>query len=245
MKQKNRPQEDDAPHPAQGRDICFARRGRWLRTPPVAYPRAAAFMAHGIVRNPRDLRLHAQRIHLLIARRERAALFGALIDLFIALGGKGGALRRRLLQQAAPLLDERQRRILENALADGLAAGDPLTADPHARLSAGRRDPAEAVEAIETAGDALPRDALAEARDLIDGGMIDAARRLLETRLLENPGDAAASRELLALYRHSRNEQDFHSCYKLLRDRPLALRDEWLGLAEQLSQWRTEAFSHD
>lgn len=64
------------------------------------------YLEYRIVAVPGDLRAHVARIALLVrcARRER--LVGALADLWIVLGTAGEALRLRLLQALAPLLDE-------------------------------------------------------------------------------------------------------------------------------------------
>ena len=52
-----------------------------------------------IERNPRDLRAHTQRVLMLASKDDRSATFGALADLFIALGRFGYELRYSLLQQ--------------------------------------------------------------------------------------------------------------------------------------------------
>ncbi|GAB6041158.1 hypothetical protein [Endothiovibrio diazotrophicus] len=73
--------------------------------------------AHRISRRPEDLIIHTLRIELLLSTGKASdvlasdALFDALVDLFIVLGERGLALRRRLLARAAlqlPLIRYRQ-----------------------------------------------------------------------------------------------------------------------------------------
>jgi hypothetical protein len=65
--------------------------------------KAKVYYAHAIARTPRMLWLRVQRIYLLLDMAD-PDIHGALIDLFLVLDGKGGALRKRMLSLASALL---------------------------------------------------------------------------------------------------------------------------------------------
>lgn len=84
-------------------------------------PREAwRWLAMRVARQPYDLRAHAQRVRLLAEAGEGARLFGALVDLFLVLGDKGGELRAALLTLARPALDADDHAWLQSRLAAGL-----------------------------------------------------------------------------------------------------------------------------
>lgn len=70
----------------------------------VSSENAVVYLGHRILENPSDLRSHVQRILLLTEGTDESALQGALIDLFIALGERGDALKMRMLAHATPKL---------------------------------------------------------------------------------------------------------------------------------------------
>ena len=51
-----------------------------------------------------NLRCHVQRVYLSILCHDGAELTGALVDLFLTLGDRGLALRKRLVEQGSPLM---------------------------------------------------------------------------------------------------------------------------------------------
>ncbi len=63
--------------------------------------RTADYLAHCIVRNPRDLRAHARRIAIHRALGEDEDVAAAVVDLFIVLGDKGASLKRLMLERHA------------------------------------------------------------------------------------------------------------------------------------------------
>jgi hypothetical protein len=179
-----------------------------------------------IQRDPRDLHAHVERVLLRESRREGAELFAALVDLFIALGPGGRALRSRLLRRAAPHLATEQRGFLETHLDSPLQADAPGAAVPGACLSrpvAGttlivRRRHATGTERI---------DAAALAREAMASGDESAAQALLEEALEIDPGLPEASLELLALYQRGNQRADFERTRAALLGRRLARPDLW------------------
>ncbi|WP_295388592.1 hypothetical protein [uncultured Thiodictyon sp.] len=93
-------------------------------------------LAYSVARTPADLTAHTRRVLLCLNQADPAALFGSLADLFIALGQRGEALRRRLFDLARPLLPEAQARPLAAWLEQGGVDDRVLPDDTHAVLAA-------------------------------------------------------------------------------------------------------------
>lgn len=79
-----------------------------------------AVLCFALARHRGDLILHQERIALLAKMQNRVFLFTAIVDLFIALGEKGLAYRKRLLNHYARLLPEQQSEWLYGVLEQGL-----------------------------------------------------------------------------------------------------------------------------
>ncbi len=165
------------------------------------------YLGHRILENPSDLRSHVQRILLLIDAEMESDLQGALADLFIALGDKGGALKQRLLGLAAPHLSRTAAAFFRQRLEAGLKPWDTAVSRIRASLlSLGYSGSHEVVRRLAPGAVAGYADVLAEARDYLEYGQIDAAREVLEQALRRDPGDAAIAAELLEIYRSTRDE---------------------------------------
>ena len=81
-----------------------------------------AWLEMHLARQPQDLRSHSRRV--LLARRSgnREAIYGALVDVFIALAERGAGLKSALLSQTAMQLGPPERLCLARHLASGLRA---------------------------------------------------------------------------------------------------------------------------
>ena len=68
-----------------------------------------AWLEMHLARQPRDLAGHSRRVQLARHSGNREAVYGALVDLFIALAGHGVGLKSALLSQSALLLGPPER----------------------------------------------------------------------------------------------------------------------------------------
>lgn len=166
--------------------------------------RAGAYLAHAVAREPSNLRAHVQRIALWRDHRDRHQLYGALLDLFFALGAHGAALRTRLLAAAEAVLAPEAWTFLDRSLADPADPGSPHPASPASVLTRGVEGRSDAIARIAVVT-AASSDPVAEARAYLSEGNVIAAQELLEAALARNPTRADAAGELLALYRHARD----------------------------------------
>ncbi len=183
-------------------------------------------LAHKISRCPSDLMSHVQRIALCHEVGDSELIYGAVLDLFIALGNAGVSLRTRVLQKVVDLLTPEQLDVLQKGLISGIRSGDRLPSSRYSRLSGGVTGSTSLVDSF----DGISRaefEMIDEARDLIDSGHIELAQKLLEDALLGERNREDVSRELLGIYRHTRHKEALFSMREKLGDEYFALAEEW------------------
>ncbi|MEQ1601094.1 MAG: tetratricopeptide repeat protein [Methylophilaceae bacterium] len=166
-------------------------------------PWLADALAHRIARSPNDLRGHVQRIMLHQHLNQGDALFAALLDLFIALGHWGLALRKRLLQTSANLLNNTQYEFLNSRLDSGISNNEIHPPALRSRLSQGSTGSFNFIIRSNNRHQSDLRPALEQALDFLNYGQLDQAQETLEQALIENPTDPAIARELADLYTHT------------------------------------------
>ena len=191
--------------------------------------RYIAFLEERIQRDPRNLRAHVERIRQRAAIGDCGGLTAALIDLNVALGARGGDLRRQLLQKYAALLPERERALLTARLGSGVDATDPEAAIAGALLSR----QVEGTTRIVSRGGATTAGAAELAREAVASGEEAGACQLIEEALEFDPGRSDLVAELLALYRRTGRRADFERARTRLLGRRLALPEQW----EETAAW--------
>jgi len=201
--------------------------------PRYCNPRVSDFLAHQVARNPTDLRRHVQRISYFLIKRDGPGAYGAIVDLFIALGAKGIALRRKMLRTAIPLLSPDQRRALEEKLESGLSALDRMPLSRESILGKGIRGTTRLVErnVVRVESDV---DVLKEARSHLEYGQVDEARQVLEQAVLQDPAREDVHKELLEIYIGYKDDKHFSSMVQALRFTGNPVPSAWERLAEKL-----------
>lgn len=187
------------------------------------------YLERRISRNPRDLLAHTQRILLNRQSRDIQGTWGAMLDLFLALGNAGYDLRKTLLEKSVKLLDQEQKRFLRKHLKRGLFPGDRIPEASMSCLSNGVTGITHFIERNDLANlkNAMPAE---NARFLQTSESWKLAQHLLEDRLRIDPGDSEACEELLALYRKKDLREEFRRSYARLSSRQLALPESWKKL---------------
>jgi hypothetical protein len=217
-------------------DLAFVPRHSpfWLnRLPQGLSENTLDFLSHRVSNNPKDLLAHVQRVaaHYQVGTAE--SLYGALLDLFISLESKGYALRKRLFMKCAPFFGNEQRKALVKGLEAGIKATDRVPLTVTSLLKYPNSGNMRLVERLDGHVAIKNFDALDEARDLIDSGFMDEARMLLEELLLTRPECAETNKELLDLYRYTKNKKAFFATKQRLEGLPLALAETWEELAKK------------
>lgn len=203
----------------------------WTTTALQPDPRLPAravgrFLEAQIARDPLDLRQHARRVWLAVDNADSPALFGAMVDLFLALGAKGRNLRSAMLGLAASHLAEEDLAYLHSHLEHGLSSREMLPFGVRSVLDRGfvgvrdmvRREKAHGPDAA---------DPLKEAISLLNDGDVDAARELLEKTLLDDPGSPLIEAELLEIYRRSNDGVRMHAMRDRLLENGVDLSPAW------------------
>ena len=183
-----------------------------------------------ILRNPRDLISHAQRLRIYRHQHHRTGCFAALIDLSIVLGMQGQRLRRALLHQNKALLTTQQHDFLLTRIKTGLCADDPMPKVPASLLSKNISGTTAIVTSISNTPQNHPdrkKSLLKSARQYIQSGDDQTAQKFLEQALDNDPGDKAACDELLALYLRNQRHNDLIKTYTELSARKIALPELW------------------
>lgn len=178
-----------------------------------------------VARDPLDIEAQVRRVLLACQPGMHSKAFGALLDLFLALGPRGRELRRLMLEAAQPAIESDELRFLQAHLDDGLARNALLPSGTGAVLDTAVLGSAHAVQHERVAVATASR--VDEAISLLDHGDLPGARRLLEDVLLDDPLDETATRELLAIYHHSRDSEGRQVMQARLRERHAALPPAW------------------
>ncbi len=196
--------------------------------------RANDYLARSVARTPANLLAQIQRINSCLAQRDEDATYGALLDLFIALGDRGLLLRRRMLVRAEPLLGEERSRALALHLEKGLLATDPMPPSSHSMLSKGLTGTRLLVTRVDSS-DTGKRDPLEDAIEYLEYSQIDKAQDILEQALLEDPSRVELHDNLLAIYRASGDSDAFAKMHRKLDREKNPVADEWEQLANHFA----------
>lgn len=193
------------------------------------------YLLHKIARNPDDLRSHIQRIQLNLRLRYADGIFGALLDLFIALSDKGIAIRRRMLSIARPQLSVVHRVFLSHSLQLGLTSKDIMPTTACSALSAGY----SGTQNLVVDGESVQEeeiDPLILAQDHIDKVEIDAARQLLERAVVAQPWRAELHIELLGIYRATQDTVGIQKMYQTLTGSAIPDPELWKETMQNVCQ---------
>jgi hypothetical protein len=151
-------------------------------------------LTYRIRRQPVDLLAHVQRINLLCSSLAGSArIYAAARDLFDTLGENGVALRKRIADQVAPLLEPDQRKSLLTSASKAAAAQEQLTVViPIDHRTAAETDPVSYADELLCAGD------YAE------------AALVLEAMLPKDPASNAIAALLQSIYRSARDAEAYN-----------------------------------
>ena len=184
------------------------------------------FLARQVARSPGDLCSHVQRINLFLQQAAGDETYGALLDLFIALGPKGLPLRWRMLGAARHALSHAQFHALRQRLESGIEATDAMPVGGSPMLSKGLTGSNRLV-VNQTDTQEQHRDPLIEAGEYLEYGQLEEARELLEKAVLKEPLRGDLQLELLEIYRYTRDKTNFAAMRTRLEAMDVPLDDIW------------------
>lgn len=188
-------------------------------------PHCADQLVQAVSRTPTDLTCHTRRIFHAYEQADGEALYGALLDLFLTLGGRGHSLRARLLAGVRNRLAPEHGQVLRQWLRTGRRPVE-LPFSPESVLSEGIEGEVELIGSRQESA-APARDPLQEARECIEYCQLDQARDLLERAVLEQPHRAELHEELLGIYRATHDRGRYQAMRERLAARLDLLPDGW------------------
>jgi hypothetical protein len=200
---------------------------------------AVEFLEHKVVREPSDLRSHVQRIYLYSRMKDGDGLYGALLDLFIALNSKGYFIRKRMLSHAEYLINNEQFNALNRKLEAGVLATDPMPLSGCSVLSRGLIGTDKFISVTSTEENIEPRhtDVVDEVEELLDSGQIDEARLMLENAILVQPWRKDLHDDLLEIYLVTRDIRNCDAMYEKLSDKFIPDHHAWSHTIERIHQF--------
>ena len=200
---------------------------------------AIEFFEHRVAREPTDLRSHVQRVYLYSRMKNADGLYGALVDLFIALNSKGYLIRKRMLSHAEYLLNAEQFQALTRKLESGLRASDAMPLSSSSVLSRGLIGINNFISFITNDDSAISQhaDVVEEAEELLDAGQIDEARIILEQAILEEPWRKDLHDDLLEIYLATRDLEHCDAMYEKLSDKFIPDHYAWSSTIERINQF--------
>lgn len=202
-----------------------------LRFPTLPRSSLIQYFRHCVSREPLDLRSHVRRIFLANEEGNEFELFPALVDLFIALGQKGLSLRKRLLSLSKGNLERDQYELLSDALDSDMSKGKLI----HVNGSILCRGIEGGMTLVSSAAggeiQVKPRDPLTEAREYLEYSQLDEARVVLEYAILQDSQRLELHKELLEIYRSTRDHSNFVKIFDKLDDKNNPMCEQWHELA--------------
>lgn len=186
----------------------------WYKAPRQR-PHAYDFLTRQVSRNRHCLSLHVCRIMAAI-NQPQEAVYGALVDLFIVLNGKGRPLQLRMLQAARKWLDdERYHRLMDCFKEHRDPAALPFS--PRSLFHEGVWGEIKPLFDIAAPSQEHSRlDPLSVAKGCLEAGQIEQARELLEEELKRSPERQELRNDLLEIYRATHDLERFMSNFRYL-----------------------------
>ena len=179
-----------------------------------------------VSRDSLDLEAHARRVLLALRPPLTDLAFGALLDLFLALGHRGRSLRKRMLELGEGWLEADEAHFLGQHLESGLTRATALPSAPGSVFHNALVGMSQMVaHQRHVAAHMSPHE---QAVSLLEDGDLAGASQLLEDALLADPNDAEVCHELLGIYRHSRNDAARTAMAERLQSLHGRLPDGWV-----------------
>ncbi|MCK4842501.1 MAG: hypothetical protein KAT04_11585 [Methylococcales bacterium] len=188
-----------------------------------------------VLRKPKQLLLHIQRIYFTYDNSLSDQLYAALVDLIWVLDGRGEELAKKQMLATQSLLTKQQVGALNNALKRDEASS--LLGNKFSLFATGYVGKSNLV--VKEEGIAIEHDPLMIAHDFIEYSQLDAAIETLEEAVFDAPDRDELQSELVNLYKVTKNRQAFTKMYNMLIDKKVKIIDEWqqvLGFFGQINE---------
>jgi hypothetical protein len=195
------------------------------------------YLVFEIARSPRNLKNHMHRIWLQYDREEANLLFAALFDLWLALGGSGNTLFKRMLLGSETVLEASQFKWLLSLSDPKILRSSDTPEWLGSVLDSGFCGRLDCLDAAKESEETTNRDPLQEARECLEYSQVEQAQELLENALVSDSLREALHLELLDIYKSTRDLAALKKMQSRLKsDVDLTVLGKWEALADQLSR---------
>jgi hypothetical protein len=204
------------------RQVAFQETSNNGLSPPTGVERDhwATHLAYISSREPKNLLNHVRRVFIHLKLKQPDPLYGALVDLYIALGDKGDHLRFNLLKKAKRLISQEQYELFLTHFQQGLQPHHQIPASQYSVLGNFFIGEMRYVrdEQIQQQADNHNHDIdpLELSRQELSYGNTAVAQQILEEALMQSPSRLGLHYSLLEIYRHTRSLDDLLSMEKRL-----------------------------
>ena len=197
-----------------------------------ANPLMLRFLTALILRKPRNLFVHLQRISLCYEQKNEEQLYAALVDFFVVLQDAGFLIKQRMLGGVRHELSSGLLQRLQTYLTDyRLIQGNIYTV-----LTSGIESNIELVFSPADDKQSLDHDPLQIARDYIEYSQLDEARETLESAILASPDYMELHEDLLELYKVTKNVDAFNEMKFALSEINHPMQTNWDALNSYFNQ---------
>ena len=190
------------------------------------------FLVASILRNPKDLLIHLQRITLCYKQKNEDQLYAALVDFFVVLQGAGLSIKQRMITGSRNHLSP----LLWHRLQIYLSDYQLIQGNIYSVLTSGLESNIELVVSQTDNRVAQDHDPLQLARDYIEYSQLDEAREMLETAILASPDYIELHEDLLELYKSTNNIDAFHEMKFSLSEINHPMQAQWDALNSYFMQ---------
>jgi hypothetical protein len=189
----------------------------------------ATHLAYLSAREPENLVNHVRRIYLHLKLKQPDALYGAMLDLYLILGDKGAALRKRLLRKSKRYLTSEHFDLFATHWEQGLQRNEPYPRSQYSVLGNFFQGKFNLIDEELSTKQKLDQrqDPLEMAREELTFGDITVAQEILEKAILKSPHKMSLHFGLLEVYKHTRSIADLLKMEGQLGDKTAIARSAW------------------
>jgi hypothetical protein len=201
---------------------------QWLST----HPDLLDYLVAAILKKPRNLVTHVQRICVCYQRNLSEHLYGAMVDLFSVLEGHADDFCGRLLDKVLPKLQTSHAFLLNQYLYDKDLVTLYMVQNSFTVLGKGLLGTGQLVEKVSGHQHFINTldDPVQLARDHIDNSEFQEAKTVLEQAILQTPAREALHLDILELYKSLQDVTGFTVTQEVLAQQGNPFSEQWAEL---------------
>ena len=190
-------------------------------------------LVYTLTRQPRNLLVHLQRIIICYEKNNEAQLSAALMDLFVVLEKRGGAIKHRMLAGSREHLSA----ALFEQLQAYIDAPQFIPGNMYTVLTSGWESSNElSLVQDNTSSSKEEYDPLQVARDYIEYSQLEEAVKVLEQAIIDDPQRTELHADLIELYQSTADYNAFNKMQLALEKVNHPMQAQWDALNSYFNQ---------